>query len=1244
MAVLVVFCTVYALVMPAVALNGETYCGKTEHTHDKACYESVLTCGMEEGKDGHVHDDSCYEEQLVCEKEEHTHTDACYVNPDAEEETEAKTEATTESEKADDSSETTTEVKEDSQDAKAEASSENTEEASETTTGEASQTTAQSAEEDTEEADETDASENEKDTENKQSTAEAAALPAGAQIPDGYTEQYTVRNDAGGYAVTVYAPEGVVPEGAELKAELLDENDAAYNEAKEALDAQNDAKTEATETDEQTESAEPETAAPDFAALDIHFEDADGKETEPDGNVYVVIDADRLLPADADPASVTVQHHEEKQGGEVTVETVADTADATSGVVATQMTGENSSGNVQAAFGVSSFSTFTISWDSNGATLEVYYGQLNDRGQVEELTVTGTDDSALFSSEDTIESFDAPQVDGYHYTGTAYIVTDGYWGTTTRIYDLRYTNESWRYNTEEDGSSGDWNRVGDSSVYFIYEEMPDISIEDTIFENGSITAVLADSDIEVASYTWYRSTNAETDGGYVVVPDENEATLFVADNGARHYYYVVATLDDGSSLTSKPFQVEYYNELQNGSFENPSISSVNQRYVAQYRGSQFMQIPNDYSDELVWKTSAQGSFYGGNNPSDYYIEIANGNNSVGAYGINGAADGTQFAELNCQARGALYQDVLTVPGSTIYWYLEHASRNNATDTMYVVISDTKTIEEGWNPADASQLSQDDIAETITSTSSQWSYYTGTYVVPQGQYVTRFYFVSGSGAGTDGNLLDHIGFSTELPDPPAERGNLVLQKNISEISSTVDLSEVEFTFTVNGEGEDRTVTLNEDNNWTQVLTLDVGEYEVKETKWPEKIDDYEYTSTEVAVGNSTPSNGKNATVEITSGNSSTVSFTNHYQATTADLTIIKNIYGLNREEVVKLIDGSYREDSVGLRFDVDYFNTQNGAETDDYENKDVFIGDWTFTVSDTLTEDSSGFEASGSWREDIYLNPGDVENEGEADHYGNSSLTELEDNGETYYQYKITISDVDLNDWYHVWETHLDVTNYNVATSVETTADSPLDTEHPGRSTAFQLTKDTTVTFTNRYTPATKDIVFKKVDGANPSSTALPDAKFILYYTEETTEGSEPISTTHYWSGSDWVTKRSQAYAFTSGANGLIEGIENLQIGRTYYLMETEAPDGYNLLEDVITISWSQTGTINVTMNDTPLKTETLGSGDTAVTCYRIPNTTGQELPETGGAGTTLITISGLLLMAAAVGGGYGLRRKREERY
>lgn len=108
MAAVVVFCTTYALIMPAVTQQGQAFCGVDEHKeHTADCYETkqVLTCTLsEEGHehssecfkvqpvlscdiletDGHLHDESCYAEDgsLICEEiecEPHHHSDSCYT-------------------------------------------------------------------------------------------------------------------------------------------------------------------------------------------------------------------------------------------------------------------------------------------------------------------------------------------------------------------------------------------------------------------------------------------------------------------------------------------------------------------------------------------------------------------------------------------------------------------------------------------------------------------------------------------------------------------------------------------------------------------------------------------------------------------------------------------------------------------------------------------------------------------------------------------------------------------------------------------------------------------------------------------------------------------------------------------------------------------------------------------------------------------------------------------------------------
>ncbi|MBE6927782.1 MAG: Cna B-type domain-containing protein [Ruminococcaceae bacterium] len=109
LAAVVVFCTAYALILPAITKERPKYCGMQEHTHSASCYEEgqrLLTCDpvvegqmllhshnelcydaqgnlicMLEELTGHTHGMQCFELDLVCvsDDEAHTHTDGCYA-------------------------------------------------------------------------------------------------------------------------------------------------------------------------------------------------------------------------------------------------------------------------------------------------------------------------------------------------------------------------------------------------------------------------------------------------------------------------------------------------------------------------------------------------------------------------------------------------------------------------------------------------------------------------------------------------------------------------------------------------------------------------------------------------------------------------------------------------------------------------------------------------------------------------------------------------------------------------------------------------------------------------------------------------------------------------------------------------------------------------------------------------------------------------------------------------------------
>lgn len=84
-------------------------------------------------------------------------------------------------------------------------------------------------------------------------------------------------------------------------------------------------------------------------------------------------------------------------------------------------------------------------------------------------------------------------------------------------------------------------------------------------------------------------------------------------------------------------------------------------------------------------------------------------------------------------------------------------------------------------------------------------------------------------------------------------------------------------------------------------------------------------------------------------------------------------------------------------------------------------------------------------------------------------------------------------------------------------------------------------------------------------------------------------------------------------------IEGLEAG-TYYLKEIEAPKGYNLLKNPVTIKIDSEGKIFVNNSTTE------NTGD-----VKVENKTGTVLPSTGGMGTTMIyLIGGVLVLGSGV--------------
>ena len=213
-----------------------------------------------------------------------------------------------------------------------------------------------------------------------------------------------------------------------------------------------------------------------------------------------------------------------------------------------------------------------------------------------------------------------------------------------------------------------------------------VTLSDSIKTDGCLHAeVTGITDGETVQVKWWKSAD-KTNGSWTEVTrkkitedryniSEDRKSLNVAlDGGARSWYKVQILDGEGQVLaeTAQPYQIPYYNELRNGDFESPEILN-RQSYQPFYDSG---------ADGVVWKTTAKSGkieFVSADKIKlDGNSGLTHQEQSIQWHKVEAAADvsggGTQFAELNANESGALYQDVLTTPGATLYWQLSHRAR------------------------------------------------------------------------------------------------------------------------------------------------------------------------------------------------------------------------------------------------------------------------------------------------------------------------------------------------------------------------------------------------------------------------------------------------------------------------------------------------------------------------------------------------------------------------------------------
>lgn len=183
------------------------------------------------------------------------------------------------------------------------------------------------------------------------------------------------------------------------------------------------------------------------------------------------------------------------------------------------------------------------------------------------------------------------------------------------------------------------------------------------------------------------------------------------------------------------------------------------------------------------------------------------------------------------------------------------------------------------------------------------------------------------------------------------------------------------------------------------------------------------------------------------------------------------------------------------------------------------------------------------------------------------------------------------------------------------------------TTAVNVKETNTVTFDYSFYPYVENSHKQKMDTVdvttfaikidkyvkNDEDAKLANAKFDLYRTATQAEviAGSAVNIPHTTENgikleSDLVTDANGTATFAKyEANGT---------NYDYYLVETQAPSGYNILDNAVRVNF----------------TDTEVEATAGVYTVKVPNSSGIQLPITGGTGTVIFTIIGIALMVGAV--------------
>lgn len=461
-----------------------------------------------------------------------------------------------------------------------------------------------------------------------------------------------------------------------------------------------------------------------------------------------------------------------------------------------------------------------------------------------------------------------------------------------------------------------------------------LTINDNVSASGcyeaAVTGGAAALEGKNVQYQWYKST----DGGkaYTAVEAKNFTVggNTVSNISGDHGEKLFLALDGGTVSDTLP-SVTYKAVLKVDGTEYDSVSAVctNTTYQASVLNGSFeapdltnypyQEFVPEGTAGLFWKTTASNEENGmptyptgstQQNDGKHYIEIIDTgtpdhkDQAVGYHKQGTATNGKQYAEINAGAAGALYQTIATIPGTTMYWSVDHCGRDGP-DTMAVVMMPESIAKSITTQEQLRKVLNDPssygatVASDLSAPQSVWTTHSGQYTIPEGQYETRFFFMAVSTYNNKdyiGNHIDNVWFSQQIPPASSEAPYFTLTKHVVGLTEDdLQLLSGKLTFTVQKSNNSsftnpETVktytatnlgswTRNDDGSWTLSARISMKDqergnyYRIKESG--AELDGFNLTATDT-----------NAAVQLQSTTAADFTFTNTYADAGRALTLKK----------------------------------------------------------------------------------------------------------------------------------------------------------------------------------------------------------------------------------------------------------------------------------------------------------------------------------------------------------------------